>query len=283
MTTLTLEPGVEVRFNANYYLMIGVSSGDPGALVAQGSEAGPIVFTSNKATPAPGDWNYIAFYPTFSGTCVMAHCTVEYGGAGTGAIYLYNAAPSIKNTLIRNSKTSGVYLSGTGCNDAILQFNTVTLNNYGVQCTGSAQPFIRDNNFVANTSYGLYNSSSALVTAENNWWGMTTGPNTGGDATYGNVDTDPWLGGEYDPGDDDNLTDTDGDGLPDSWEMQYFGNLDSDRNADPDGDGISNWIEYKLGTDPASGGNKGPGIFYEYDELGRIRKLERIPGQLNFY
>jgi YD repeat-containing protein len=43
------------------------------------------------------------------------------------------------------------------------------------------------------------------------------------------------------------------DGLPDSWEMQYFGHTDWAAQDDPDGDGYSNYVEYNLGTDPNSG------------------------------
>lgn len=44
--------------------------------------------------------------------------------------------------------------------------------------------------------------------------------------------------------------DTDTDGLPDSWEQQYFGDLLSDGNDDNDQDGLTNWEEYNQGTDP---------------------------------
>jgi hypothetical protein len=46
--------------------------------------------------------------------------------------------------------------------------------------------------------------------------------------------------------------DTDGDCLPDSWEMQYFGNFSQSGAGDWDGDGISNLQEYQNGTNPAS-------------------------------
>ncbi len=44
-----------------------------------------------------------------------------------------------------------------------------------------------------------------------------------------------------------------GDGIPDSWRLTYFGSLDnalSLANADADGDGVSNWQEYRMGTNP---------------------------------
>jgi hypothetical protein len=47
------------------------------------------------------------------------------------------------------------------------------------------------------------------------------------------------------------FVDTDGDGLPDWWESQYFSNLNQKGSGDPDGDGIDNFHEYQSGTNPA--------------------------------
>src|SRR6266567_487251 len=46
------------------------------------------------------------------------------------------------------------------------------------------------------------------------------------------------------------ISNMDGNGLPDSWEMQYFGHIGVDPNDDPDGDGISNYTEYLNGSNP---------------------------------
>ena len=51
-----------------------------------------------------------------------------------------------------------------------------------------------------------------------------------------------------------NLTgDANNDGLPDAWQIQYFGSInspDAAPNATPAGDGIPNWLKYSLGIDP---------------------------------
>jgi hypothetical protein len=46
------------------------------------------------------------------------------------------------------------------------------------------------------------------------------------------------------------ITDSDGDGLADTWEIAHFGNLAQTAAGDPDGDGYSNLAEFNAGTDP---------------------------------
>ncbi|MFH1613961.1 MAG: CARDB domain-containing protein, partial [Planctomycetota bacterium] len=215
VTTLTIEPGAEVRFNANVQMTVGAYSGDPGALIANGTETDPVVFTST------GSWYGIQFIPTASDSSILNYCVIENVSYPNGAIYLYQASPTITNSTIqnitgpgisissgsptiqyntiRNSSHSGIYVAGTGSNNAVIHCNNLKDNLYGVYLTSSAQPQIHNNNFLNNQNYGIYNQSTGItVDAESNWWGDLNGPNTSGDNVYGDVDYIPWLTQESD-------------------------------------------------------------------------------------
>lgn len=56
------------------------------------------------------------------------------------------------------------------------------------------------------------------------------------------------------------LVDTDGDSLPDPWEMEFFGNLDQAAADDPDSDGLSNLEEFRSGTHPLRADTDGDGL-----------------------
>jgi hypothetical protein len=60
-----------------------------------------------------------------------------------------------------------------------------------------------------------------------------------------------------------NLTgDANNDGLPDSWQIRYFGSINNPNaapDATPAGDGVPNWLKYSLGLDPTVPGLVVPG------------------------
>jgi hypothetical protein len=85
VATLTIEPGVTLKFPAGQGLNIGVGSAGSAAVVGQliavGTPERPIVFTSAAAEPAPGDWrglNFLGFAPTGNR---IEHARIEYAGA----------------------------------------------------------------------------------------------------------------------------------------------------------------------------------------------------------
>ena len=66
---------------------------------------------------------------------------------------------------------------------------------------------------------------------------------------------------ENDAGTNMNNADSDGDGLPDGWEVNHGLNPTNggDANADPDGDGLTNAQEYAKGTNPNNSDTDGDG------------------------
>ncbi len=81
---------------------------------------------------------------------------------------------------------------------------------------------------------------------------------TNGDIMIGYSDNSASLGNPLNFAIIDNLRvetvgiDSDGNGLPDSWEVQFFGTFGVDANADADGDGASNAAEFAAGTNPTN-------------------------------
>lgn len=197
VTTLTIEPGAILKFGQGLGLNVGAATGNPGALIAQGTSENKILFTSNKATQTAGDWYGVRFLNTADDSIsALSNCIVEFAGYNnSGAVYLYDAKPPVSYCILRNSSFAGVYVYGS---DPEITCNTFVGNKHGIHCQNNAQPLIHQNNFNANALYGVRNTSTPIINAEDNWWGDAAGPNTGGDAIYGNVDADPWSTAQND-------------------------------------------------------------------------------------
>jgi uncharacterized repeat protein (TIGR02543 family) len=58
-------------------------------------------------------------------------------------------------------------------------------------------------------------------------------------------------------------TDINGNGIPDWWELYYFGNLNQRADGDYDGDGVDNLDEYLEGTNPTNPASFDPRLFVE--------------------
>ena len=205
--TLTIEPGVEIRFNAGTGLNIGkvyahedYARGYSGALTAQGTEAEPILFVANSNTPEAGFWDGIRFHKhARDDHSIIEHCTIEYGGQTNNAnVYIYKAKPTLRYNTIRYSSYSGIYVSGDESDGIVIDCNNLKDNLYGIYTADGAQPNISGNNFLRNQNYGIYNAHSQTVTANGNWWNDANGPNTNGDGNYGSVTADTWLTAESD-------------------------------------------------------------------------------------
>ena len=122
--TLSIEPGVEVRFAAGKAMQID------GTLIVRGTASQPVIFTSSAATPAAGDWGFIKFADSsvdttfdangnYTGGSILQYCQVAYSGASSsspgygqsnygGAIQIESASPFIDNCEIHRSGTAGI-------------------------------------------------------------------------------------------------------------------------------------------------------------------------------
>jgi len=195
--TLTIEAGVEVRFEDNKLSIGGTFDDGGGKLIAQGTDTNKIIFTSNKATPAPGDWIGIYFGNYASIDSIFENCVVEYGGGAVsyyGNIRISNSSPTINKCVIRHGRR-GMYIQH-GANAAITCCDIID-NDEGIWVTESS-PNLYNNNIVGNMSYGIHAPTVyASPNAENNWWGDASGPGGvgpgSGDIVSSYVDYEPWL------------------------------------------------------------------------------------------
>lgn len=86
LASLTIEPGVTLKFKKGLFgVQIGAGATGsepwPGQLVAEGTAAQPITFTSQEAVPAAGDWRGIYFQGYRPTGNVIKHARIEYAGA----------------------------------------------------------------------------------------------------------------------------------------------------------------------------------------------------------
>ena len=72
--------------------------------------------------------------------------------------------------------------------------------------------------------------------------------------------------------------DGNGNGLPDSWEMTYFGNLNQTASGDFDGDGVSNLQEFLDGTNPTNSAS----AMYQLTVVNDGGTVSYTPNQLRY-
>ncbi len=89
LATLTIEAGVTVAFAGGTALEIEHGGGAfpaSGALLAMGTAEAPIVFTSARPTPAPGDWRGLWFGGVAQPDNRLQGVRIEYTGAPCGCV-----------------------------------------------------------------------------------------------------------------------------------------------------------------------------------------------------
>lgn len=76
-----------------------------------------------------------------------------------------------------------------------------------------------------------------------------------------------------------NSPDSDGDGLPDGWELRHFGDLSPTTGGDSDGDGVGDRDEQIAGTNPRNAASLPSGVFSFANNGGTFRYGPITPGR----
>lgn len=103
--SLTILPGVRVLVDSASDLTASLQV--YGSLQVQGTTTSPVVFTSYRPNPAPGDWDSIHFYDGSTG--VLDQALIEYGGLFTYApLQVDGGSVTVRNSVIRSSSVQGI-------------------------------------------------------------------------------------------------------------------------------------------------------------------------------
>ncbi len=227
----------------------------------------------------------VTFAGTERETCVLAGFTIRNGrGYSGGGIAGRGTLATIENNVITGNSTSGRGGGVASC-DGMIRNNTIVGNSAGVEggglygCNGMIQNCI----IWGNRGWSQVSDCSVPTYCCIEGW---AGGGNGNiphypyfvDAANGDYHLETWSpcidagepaspfwrepepsGGRVNMGAYGNTReatskspDTDADGLPDDWEIQWFGNLERDAAGDPDGDRIPNTTEYRYGWNPTS-------------------------------
>ncbi|MEM3823528.1 MAG: Ig-like domain-containing protein, partial [Candidatus Bathyarchaeia archaeon] len=194
--TLTIEPGVEVKFGGNFSLIVN------GKLNAEGNINKTIKFTSNSLTPTAGDWGTILFNGTASS--LLKYCIIEYGKSG---ITVEDGSIDVENCVIKLNSQDGVTINGgsvitrndrvignlrsgifvAGGSQITIQNCEINSNGDGIALSGdlTGEISISQNKISANENAGIlyeaeiYNCSSILNnTLQANNYGFYISSNT---------------------------------------------------------------------------------------------------------
>lgn len=192
---LTIDPGVEVRFEGPYEIYIEAGC----SIVAEGTESERITFTSAQASPAPTDWKNVFVFGSPASS--FRYCDFEYGTRG---LYLNNSSPAIDRCRFSRCQT-GIFCHSSS--PLITGTEIVDCSSVGVFCLYSASvPTLNDCNIEGNADYSVFlNSYNVLpivtIDATGNWWGTddpgaiaeTIYDNSDKPSLYGVVDFSDWL------------------------------------------------------------------------------------------
>lgn len=177
---------------------------------------------------------------------------LEVSGSSEAGIQVSGASSAVArcrvvgmNASATSGNAYGIWMSGSGCR---LLDNEVSggglpaaraASATGICVAGADSSGFVVKNRVGEVGQGIWFQGGAQGPYRNNLVFGANHPFIGGTNAGGNVPT---------PTGD--MADSDGNGLADVWELQYFGAIGQDPDGDPDEDGASNLQEFQTGANP---------------------------------
>jgi len=176
--TLTIDPGVVVKFNDSCALQID------GELIAIGTAQNRITFTSNKPVPAAGDWAKVHFADlstdavfdpigNYLSGSIMKYCDVLYGGKlGFGEVHIESSSPYLSYCNILNSGSAGVYSNQSS--HTIDSSSIKNCNGYGLYYWYNSGNCIINKDTIANNLNGGIFSGLGFIRVIGNYFTLNT-------------------------------------------------------------------------------------------------------------
>jgi len=129
-TSLTIEPGVVLQFRKGFGLAVYPGAS---ALIAKGTAAKPITFTSGEATKAPGDWTGLYFKSDPAPATSLDHVVIEYAGNSDTAASGYSCGTPPAPATERGKMQGALVFALDGpVTTKILTNSTITDSSNGV-------------------------------------------------------------------------------------------------------------------------------------------------------
>ena len=293
--TLTIEAGVEVKFDSELAIVVGSASFGRGSLVARGTAESPIVFTSvkdanNALDPAqPGDWSRIHFTDYAADTifdpdtgdylsgCILEHAIVEYAGHGDyGAIFAERSSPFLNRCEVRHNSYYGIKVDGTDAPPMnITNCEVWDHPQRGIHVYKGTAHRLADNNIHDNRDGGIHFSYSSTNTLTGNTISGNTTSSNGGGIYFDHTNTNTMTGNSI----SGNTTSSNGGGIYFyySGSNTLSGNTITGNTASSNAGGIC--FYYSSGSNTLSGNsissnianNYGGGIWFYWNSTNTLR------------
>ncbi|MFD1602635.1 right-handed parallel beta-helix repeat-containing protein [Flavobacterium artemisiae] len=158
--TLTIEEGVDVKFDGYYSLTVN------GTLLANGTADKYIRFTSNSTSPSKKDWNQIVV----NGISKMDYCIIEYGKAKNDdniGILNITGNLTLTNSIVRNSEQSAISIRNAG--NIVVEKNKIYNCAYGFSIYTTGKVIIQNNEIYNHIWIGIniYQASTLSIFKDN--------------------------------------------------------------------------------------------------------------------